>query len=168
MKKNTLLILLLILAVSAAMLLTACSKSSDEPAPEPVKEAEEVAEEAVETAEEAVEETLTLEKFIMNDEKIKAELDELIEKTAGLSIDIKDNDLIYYFDLAQMDYSEETARGAVSLLQEGLKNAGSTFAGVCQQMEDETGVEDVHTFVNYTWGDEILVTSEFTIDGIVE
>lgn len=161
MKKNTLLIVLLILAVSAAMLLTGCSKSSDGSTPEPAKEAEEA-------VEETVEDVLTLEKFVMEDEKIQAELDELIAANPGLSFDIKDNDLMYYFDLSQMDFSEETARAVVPTLQEGLKNAGSSFAEVCQQMEDEAGVEDVHTFVNYTWKGEVLVTSEFTKDGLVE
>jgi hypothetical protein len=35
-------------------------------------------------------------------------------------------------------------------------------------MEDAAGIEGVHTFVNYTWGDEVLVTAEYTADGIVE
>ena len=172
MKKKNLLILLLIVAVSAAMLFTACSKSSNESA-QPAETAEEATEEASEAVEEAVEGTnepaatgMTLEQYMADNPDVWEASVATAEKTEGLKLEIKDNNLIYNFDLGTLGFtSGSMAKDAKAALDAGLENGASTFSSVCETLEKETGVEGIITTVNYCWEDEIISTRSFMVDG---
>ena len=175
MKKNRILILLLVLAVGAAMLLSGCSKSSEE-SPAPAAEETETAEtgEPEETAEENSEtETAvqTLESYLEEHEDIK---EQLVNASAGqenLEIWAEENTLIYCYDLGsqlQTDYEEAMAATLAQSLEESLKSTVNAFSNICSVLQDETGIEDIHTLVSYIWGDHILYESEYTADGMVE
>ena len=177
MRKKNLLMLLLIVAVAAAMLFTACSKSSNESA-QPAEAAEEVSEEATEAAEEteeAVEETTesaaagrTLEEYMTANPDVWKASVAGAEKTEGLTIDVKDNTIYYYYDLSQMGegFTKDLALQSKDALDEAMINMKSTFGGVCSTLEGATGVEGIHTNVNYMWEDELITSMDFTTDDI--
>ena len=177
MRKKNLLMLLLIVAVAASMLFTACSKSSNESA-QPAETAEEVSEEATEAAEETeevVEEAkesaavgMTLEEYMTAHPDVWKASVAGAEKTEGLTIDVKDNTIYYYYDLSQMGegFTKDLALQSKDALDEAMINMKSTFGGVCSTLEGATGVEGIHTNVNYMWEDELITSMDFTTDDI--
>ncbi len=165
MKKRTLLILLLILAVSAAMLLSGCSKA-EEPAPAPeTAETEEPAEEPTEEpTEEPADTAMTLEEYMAANQEVWNASIASAQNTQGLTIEVKDNTIFYYYDLSQMGggYTKDTAMQSKDALDAAMENMKSTFGGVCQTLESATGVEGIHTNVCYLWEDEIITSMDFT------
>ena len=164
MKKRTLLILLLILAVSAAMLLSGCSKA-EEPAPVPEETAEEPAEEPTEEpAEEPADTAMSLEEYMAANPEVWNASVASAQNTQGLTIEVKDNTIFYYYDLSQMGggYTKDTAMQSKDALDAAMENMKSTFGGVCQTLEGATGVEGIHTNVCYLWEDEIITSMDFT------
>ncbi|MBR5980673.1 MAG: DUF4854 domain-containing protein [Firmicutes bacterium] len=171
MKKKNLLIILLIAAVAAAMLFTACSKSSNESAQsaEAAEEASEAVEEtteAVEEANEPAETGKTLEQYMADNPDVWEASVATAEKTDGLKLEVKENSLIYNYDLGTLGFtSGSMAKDAKAALDAGLENGASTFSSVCETLEKETGVEGIITTVNYCWEDEIISTRSFMVDG---
>ena len=47
-------------------------------------------------------------------------------------------------------------------LEDALGQASSTFGNISKSIEETTEIQGVNTVVNYTWGDEVLVTKTFT------
>ena len=90
------------------------------------------------------------------------------EKTEGLTIDVKDNTIYYYYDLSQMGegFTKDLALQSKDALDEAMINMKSTFGGVCSTLEGATGVEGIHTNVNYMWEDELITSMDFTTDDI--
>lgn len=109
-------------------------------------------------------EAMTLEKYI----KDNPDVQESINSAAGdsnVNVEIKGNDIIYTFDLSTMEqFDEETARSeaVISALEQGLDGAAASFGGVSKSIEDATEIQGINTTVNYSWGDEVLVTKTFT------
>lgn len=141
MKKRTLLILLLILAVSAAMLLSGCSK-----------------------AEEPADMAMSLEEYMTANPEVWNASIASAQNTEGLTIEVKDNTIFYYYDLSQMgdSYTKDLAMQSKDALDAAMENMKSTFGGVCQTLESATGVEGIHTNVSYLWEDEIITSMDFT------
>ena len=146
MKKNKLSVILLALAIAAAMITTGCGRSgggseSSEPK--------------------------TLETYAAEHSDIQKEIDEAVanSNTSGVKVQIEGNDIVYYFDLSQMEgYTEEIAKSETVLdaLEKSLETEAATFGGIAQNMETVTGLSGIKTVVNYNWGDEVLVTKTFT------
>ena len=137
MKKRILLVLLAML-VGMTMIMTACGGGSDEP--------------------------MTLEKYVQNDADVQKSIDSAMTDSNVL-VEIKGNDIIYTFDLATMEgYTEELAKSddIKAALQSALDAAGGTFGGIAKSIEEATGIAGINTIVNYTWGDEVLITKTFT------
>ena len=168
MKKNRILILLLVLAVGAAMLLSGCSKSSEE-SPAPAVEETETGEpeETVDESSETETAAQTLESYLEEHEDIK---EQLVNASAGqenLEIWAEENTLIYCYDLGsqlQTDYDEAMAATLAQSLEESLKSTVDAFSNICSVLQDETGIEDIHTLVRYIWGDHIIYEEDFTAD----
>ena len=140
MKKKILFVLLAML-VGMTMLMTACGSGS--------------------TAEE---EPMTLEKYVQGDEQVQQSIDQAMADSNVL-VEIKENSIIYTFDLANMDgYTEELVHTdeIKAALQSALDAAGDTFGGIAKSIEDESGIAGITTVVNYTWGDELIASKTFT------
>ena len=56
----------------------------------------------------------------------------------------------------------------VEQLTSALESTGDTFASLCKQLEDESKIEGVQIIVNYTFGDEVVVTKTFNSSGAAE
>ena len=68
------------------------------------------------------------------------------------------------------EITEEAAKGdsVKSALDNALVAAAGTFGNISKNIEESTKIEGVTTTVNYTWGDEVLVTRSFTSADAVE
>ena len=140
MKKKVLLVLLAML-VGMTMIMTACGGGSSAP-----------------------EEPMTLEKYVKDDAEVQQAIDNAMNDSSVL-VEIKENDIIYTFDLATMEgYTEELAKSneIKAALQSALDSAGGTFGGIAKSIETASGIAGISTVVNYTWGDELIVTKTFT------
>ncbi len=109
-------------------------------------------------------EAMTLEKYC----KDKPEVQESISKAmsdSNVLVEIKGNDIIYTSDLASMEgYTEEIAKNDAvkKALGDALTAAGATFGNISKNIEESSKIEGINTIVNYTWGEEVLVTKTFT------
>ena len=84
---------------------------------------------------------------------------------SNVLVEIKENAIIYTFDLSTMEgYTEELAHSEEiqAALQSALDSAGGTFGGIAKSIEDASGITGITTVVNYTWGDEVVVSKTFT------
>ena len=109
-------------------------------------------------------EPMTLEKYVKDDPQVQEAIDGAM-KDSNVLVEIKENAIIYTFDLSTMDgYTEELAKSEEiqAALQSALDSAGGTFGGIAKSIEDASGIEGITTVVNYTWGDELIVTKTFT------
>lgn len=134
--KKRLILLVLAFTVAAAMIMTACGGNKSR----------------------------TLEMYAADHPEIQEKIDEAV-KDSDVVIEIKDNDIIYSFDLSKMEgYTEELAKSEEikSALEKALGDAGNLFGNISKQIEESTEITGINTVVNYTWGDEVLVTKTFT------
>lgn len=112
----------------------------------------------------------TIEEYINKDKDAMAEVQKAAD-SSGLTVDFKGNDVIYTYDLAGLDgVTEEVVKSdmMVEQLSSALDNTGSTFASLCKQLEDESKITGVQIVVNYTYGDEVIVTKTFNSSGAAE
>lgn len=136
MKRRNLIALFMMLAVLTAMCFTACG--SKEPP--------------------------TLEKYVQDNPEVQESIDAAVGDS-NVGVEIKGNEIVYTFDLASMQqFTEETAKSddVIKALDDALTAASGTFGGISKSMEEATEIEGISTIVNYTWGDEVLVTKTFT------
>ena len=141
MKKKVLLVLLAML-VGMTMIMTACGGGGGA----------------------AEEEPMTLEKYVQGDASVEEAIDSAMNDSNVL-VEIKENSIIYTFDLSSMEgYTEELAKSEEiqAALQSALDSAGGTFGGIAKSIEEASGIAGISTVVNYTWGDEVVVTKTFT------
>ena len=165
MKKKKLLVLLLILALSMTMLMTSCGGSSDEPAAAPEETAE------TETAEEPAA-AQTLEDFAKTSSEMQSQLG--FNEEAGVTISVEGNDLIYNYDYSlNKEYSKddimsEDVKANLETYLEG-EDAISQFSGnTVSVLESESGISGVRVVVIFSYGDDVIVTRTYDINGIVQ
>lgn len=142
MKRKVLLILLAMLVGIAMIMTTACSTGGST----------------------ADEEPMTLEKYVEGDPEVQQSIDRAMSDSNVL-VEVKENSIVYSFDLSKMDgYTEELVHTEEiqSALQSAIDGAGGTFGGVAKQVEETSGLTGITAVVNYTWGDEVIVTKTFT------
>ncbi|MBQ3428569.1 MAG: DUF4854 domain-containing protein [Mogibacterium sp.] len=140
MKKRILLVLLAML-VGMTMIMASCGGGGSTP-----------------------EEPMTLEKYVKDDAEVQNAIDSAMNDSNVL-VEIKENAIIYTFDLSTMEgYTEELAHSEEiqAALQSALDSAGGTFGGIAKSIEDASGITGITTVVNYTWGDEVVVSKTFT------
>lgn len=165
MKKKILLVLLLILALSMTMLMTSCGGSSDEPAAAPEETAE------TETAEEPAA-AQTLEDFAKTSSEMQSQLG--FNEEAGVTVSVEGNDLIYNYDYSlNKEYSKddimsEDVKANLETYLEG-EDAISQFSGnTVSVLESESGISGVRVVVIFSYGDDVIVTRTYDINGIVQ
>ena len=141
MKKKALMSLLLVFVMIMSLMATACKS-----------------------------EPKTIEEYINNDKEAMQEVQDAAD-TAGLTVSFSGNDVIYTYDLSTIDgATEEVLKSDIMIeqLTSALDSTGETFMGLCKQLEEESKIEGVHIVINYTYGDEVLVTKTFDSNGAVE
>lgn len=111
--------------------------------------------------------TLTLEDFVRNNETARKQI---LESTDGTSVDvaIKDNTLVYTYDLSDNDsMSEEDAKSdeLKQVLEENLDTNDDRFIELCSGLEQDTGIKGISVEVIYAYGEEILLSRQYTSAG---
>ena len=112
----------------------------------------------------------TIEEYINSDKDAQAEVQEAAD-TAGLAVEFSGNDVIYTYDISSIDgVTEEVGKSDIMVeqLTSALESQGSTFVGLCGQLEEQSKIEGVQIVVNYTFGDEVLVSKTFNSSGQVD
>lgn len=105
-----------------------------------------------------------LESFLKSNEDVKKDIDAAAD-AAGMSVEVKGNDVIYTYDLSTIDGVTEDMlkdEAMINTLQSSLDSMEDTFVETCKKLEEETGFTGIKMIVNFTYGDEVLVTQTFT------
>ena len=112
----------------------------------------------------------TIEEYIEKDKEAAEQVQKAAD-TAGLTVDFSGNDAVYTYDLASIDnVTEEVIKSDMmkEQLSSALDSTTDTFVGLCKQLEEESKIEGIQIVVNYTYGDEVIVTKTFNSSGAVE
>jgi hypothetical protein len=140
MKRKSMVALLLAFVMSFSLLATACSSPK------------------------------TIEEYIAKDKEAAEQVQKAAD-TAGLTVDFSGNDVVYTYDLASIDnVTEDVIKSDMmkEQLASALDSTTDTFVGLCKQLEEESKIEGIQIVVNYTYGDEVIVTKTFNSSGAVE
>ena len=159
MKKRIFFPFILLVCTVLCLSLAACGNKSSGSA----SNKEDVKDDVTENVTEAAVDTL--ESLIANDSDFKKSIEKSIEENEGLSIDVKGNDLIYYYDLtviSELDSELIKSEAMMAAFEEALAEQSTTFGSMCKSIEEETGITGVRILVNYTIGDEVVITGTFT------
>jgi len=155
--------------------MTSCGGSSDEPAAAPeetaeTETAEEPAEEPQETPAEEPAAAQTLEEFAQTN----AELQGLLgyNEQSGVTIDVKDNNLIYYYDYSlSSEYTKEQIMtdAVKESIEASLDNEKTVanFQNTVTTLEDESGISGIQLYVFYGYEDDVLVGHIYDKNGLV-
>ena len=112
----------------------------------------------------------TIEEYVKNDKDAQEQLDKVAE-SQGLAVDITGNDVVYTYDISSIDGVTEEI-GTSDLMKDqlasALDNVSDQFVGLCKQLEEESKITGVQIIINYTYGDNVLVTKTFNSSGAVE
>ena len=112
----------------------------------------------------------TIEEYIEKDKEAAEQVQKAAD-TAGLTVDFSGNDVVYTYDLASIDnVTEEVIKSDMmkEQLASALDSTTDTFVGLCKQLEEESKISGIQIVVNYTYGDEVIVTKTFNSSGAVE
>jgi hypothetical protein len=112
----------------------------------------------------------TIEEYIAKDKEAAEQVQKAAD-TAGLTVDFSGNDVVYTYDLASIDnVTEDVIKSDMmkEQLASALDSTTDTFVGLCKQLEEESKIEGIQIVVNYTYGDEVIVTKTFNSTGAVE
>ncbi len=140
MKRKSMVALLLAFVMSLSLMATACSSPK------------------------------TIEEYVAKDKEASEQVQKAAD-TAGLTVDFSGNDVIYTYDLASIDnVTEEVIKSDMmkEQLASALDSTTDNFVGLCKQLEEESKIEGIQIIVNYTYGDEVIVTKTFNSSGAVE
>lgn len=100
-----------------------------------------------------------LEEMVNSDEDLKAQIESF--STSGMTIDIKENTVIYTYKYNQV-FDEAMAAEMGTQLESGIDSMSSTFNSVKQQLIDESGFDDITLKIIYTDGNDTeLYSTEF-------
>ena len=112
----------------------------------------------------------TIEEYSEKDKEAAEQVQKAAD-TAGLTVDFSGNDVVYTYDLASIDnVTEEVIKSDMmkEQLSSALDSTTDTFVGLCKQLEEESKIDGIQIVVNYTYGDEVIVTKTFNSSGAVE
>ena len=101
--------------------------------------------------------------FVANNTEMQESINAAMEGSDVL-VEVKDNEVIYTYDLSKMDgYTEELIKdeAVIASLDSTLTSIAPTFGGISKTLEEKTKIKGITTTVKYTWGDEEIITKSF-------
>ncbi|MBQ9272304.1 MAG: hypothetical protein IJ227_01100 [Mogibacterium sp.] len=119
--------------------------------------------------EEAGETVMTLETYLAENPYIQSYIDESMSDSGEKEIScvIKDNDVIYNYDLVNMeDMTEDTAQEdwVKESLDKNMAGQEGSFIHGATYLEYLTGIEEIREIVRYSYGDEIIAEYVYESD----
>lgn len=106
----------------------------------------------------------TVEAYLNKDASTMQEINDTAEQ-AGMTVEIKDNDITYNYDISTMDgVTEEIAKSDAikESLDSALETAGGTFSGLCADIEEKTKINGVRIIVKYNFKGDVITERTFT------
>lgn len=113
----------------------------------------------------------TLEEFLNQNPEVQQDVEESVAATDGLSVEVSANNITYRYDISKLEGITEDAvkSGEVKeALGKSLSSAADTYKDVCSGLEESTKVSEITCTVEYCFKDDVLVSSTFNSNGIVE
>ena len=153
MKKNAFIALMFSLCMVFCLILSACGNKPAGSASDAVEEKE-------------TENALTLESLVASDSALQEEIALYADAYDGLTIEVEGNDFIYNYDMTLLTtgIDEETLKSEAmkSALESAMAEQKTTFGSLCKTLEDQNGLTGIRIIVNYTLGDDLLVSGTFS------
>ncbi|MBQ6623705.1 MAG: DUF4854 domain-containing protein [Mogibacterium sp.] len=112
----------------------------------------------------------TVEELINSNKEIAEELTSSHDNS-GMTTEIKDNEIIYSYDLSGVEGATEEnlkEKSMLKILNSTLDGQADSFTNVCKQIEEESEISGVTATVNYTYNGEVLATKTFSSAGEVD
>lgn len=106
----------------------------------------------------------TIEELVNSNADVQQEIQTAAEN-AGMTVEIKGNEIIYSYDLASIEGATEDAlkdEAMIKSLQSSLDEQKPVFTKLCKDIESEAEISGVTATVNFTYNGETLVTKTFT------
>lgn len=108
--------------------------------------------------------SITLEEYVKKDKNTMESINN-IGDSSDMKITIKDNSLIYVYDISGMSQITEDIAKSDSMkeaLEESLNNTSSTFTNLCDSLVKETGISDINIIVKYSYKETPIFEKTFT------
>ncbi len=90
----------------------------------------------------------TLEEYVAQDDELKEQLDQFAESQEGMTIEIKENQIIYTYTFAQQ-LDEDIVEASQEQIESSMSSFASTFENIASSCEEETKIKGVTVKVNY-------------------
>ena len=113
----------------------------------------------------------TLEEYMDQNPEVQQDVEESVAATDGLSVEVSDNNITYRYDISQLaGITEDSVKSSdvKDALSDSLASAADTYKDVCAGLEESTDVSGITCTVEYCFKDEVLASSTFDADGVVE
>lgn len=163
MKNISKILCIALMAMLTLAMFAGCGKKDEQPAD--TQDNAVVQEDATNTSENSTPapSSETLEGFLQKNpttmEQVKNSGDE------HMTVDVKENSIIYVYDLSTMDGVTEDAALSNDMkekLDSALDQYSSTFSGLCDTLESATDIHGIKILVKYTYGSKVISEKEFT------
>ena len=138
MNKKTVIALVIALAMMLGISLSSCAKQPD-----------------------------TLESFLNSNQSVMEEIQSTAD-SAQMDVKVSGNTVTLTYDLANVaGATEETVKDPVMIetLETSLDGMSSTLVESCKELESRSGISGIQMEVNFTFGDEVLVSKTYTSAG---
>ena len=138
MRRNSIFKIIITMTLIAAMLLASCGKSGS---------------------------PSDLESFINSNPEVVEEINSKAAQEQGLSVEISGNEIIYTYDLSQVENAKEDElkdKDMIDRLGKGTDELKDGYVSMCQTLEQISGIKGIKAVVRYTYGDEELLSKTYT------
>lgn len=112
----------------------------------------------------------TIEEYVQKNSESMEEVQKAAD-TAGLSVEFSGNDVIYKYDMSQIDgITEDVIKSDIMIeqLTSALDSSADTFVGLCKQLEEESKIEGVQIVIIYTFGEDEIIKKTYNSSGEVK
>ena len=112
----------------------------------------------------------TIEEYVQKNSESMEEVQKAAD-TAGLTVAFSGNDVIYTYDMSQIDgVTEDVIKSDIMIeqLSSALDSNADTFVSLCKQLEEESKIEGVQIVINYTFGEEEIIKKTYNSSGEVK
>lgn len=109
----------------------------------------------------------SLEAYFNDNPDVMESVESSASATEGLSVTAKDNELIYKYDVSNLDgFTKDIALSKESkeTFAAAIDEAADTYKEVCSGLEEQIGVSGITCTITYTYKDEVIVSKTFSAE----
>lgn len=101
----------------------------------------------------------TLEEYVAQDEDFQEQLDSLASSQEGMTVEIKENQIIYNYTFPQQ-IEEDVLKDVKTQLDESMDAVSSTFEKIASSAEEQSGIKGITVIVSYLNNDGTEIVSK--------